>query len=56
METESETSSSPEPATLRPNTIGLPGVLFQSITTMAPLLQWRSALGPLFHMQVQLCH
>src|SRR5438552_13259087 len=29
-------SSSPGQTTLRPNAIGLPGVLFQSITTMAP--------------------
>src|ERR1700738_4384534 len=29
-------SSSSEPSTLRRNSIGLPGVLFQSITTMAP--------------------
>src|SRR5436305_1196206 len=29
-------SSSPGQSTLRPNAIGLPGVLFQSITTMAP--------------------
>src|SRR6266536_4987007 len=35
MATESQTSSS-EQATLRRNAIGLPGVLFQSITTMAP--------------------
>lgn len=31
----STTSSEPQ-ATLRPNSIGLPGVLFQSVTTMAP--------------------
>src|SRR5438445_13485435 len=36
MATESETPSSSEQATLRRNAIGLPGVLFQSITTMAP--------------------
>src|SRR6202045_2881319 len=29
-------SSSPGQSTLRPNAIGLPGVLFQSVTTMAP--------------------
>src|SRR6266516_4728648 len=45
METESETSSSPEPATLRPNTIGLPGVLFQSVTTMAPASAVAFSLG-----------
>ena len=36
MATESESSASPEQTTLRRNAIGLPGVLFQSITTMAP--------------------
>src|SRR2546423_13303685 len=36
MATESESSSSSERVTLRRNAIGLPGVLFQSITTMAP--------------------
>src|SRR5438876_4504623 len=36
MATESESSSSSEQVTLRRNAIGLPGVLFQSITTMAP--------------------
>src|SRR5437763_12783817 len=45
MESESETSSSPEPATLRPNTIGLPGVLFQSVTTMAPASAVAFSLG-----------
>src|SRR5437660_6531500 len=45
METESETSSSLEPATLRPNTIGLPGVLFQSVTTMAPASAVAFSLG-----------
>ena len=35
MSVESSPGSS-EQATLRPNAIGLPGVLFQSITTMAP--------------------
>jgi amino acid transporter len=45
METESETSSSPEQATLRPNTIGLPGVLFQSVTTMAPASAVAFSLG-----------
>ncbi len=45
METESETSSSPEQATLRPNAIGLPGVLFQSITTMAPASAVAFSLG-----------
>ncbi len=30
------TSPSEQPSTLRPNAIGLPGVLFQSVTTMAP--------------------
>ena len=45
MQTESETSSSPEPATLRPNTIGLPGVLFQSVTTMAPASAVAFSLG-----------
>ena len=45
METESETSSSPEPTTLRRNTIGLPGVLFQSVTTMAPASAVAFSLG-----------
>lgn len=42
---ETETSSSSEQATLRPNTIGLPGVLFQSITTMAPASAVAFSLG-----------
>src|SRR6266487_4269538 len=45
MATESESSSSPEQATLRPNAIGLPGVLFQSITTMAPASAVAFSLG-----------
>jgi amino acid transporter len=45
MATESETSSSPEQATLRRNAIGLPGVLFQSITTMAPASAVAFSLG-----------
>lgn len=40
------TSSSPGQATLRPNAIGLPGVLFQSITTMAPASAVAFTLGP----------
>jgi len=40
------TSSSPEQATLRANAIGLPGVLFQSITTMAPASAVAFTLGP----------
>src|SRR5215831_14347032 len=40
------TSSSPEQASLRPNAIGLPGVLFQSITTMAPASAVAFTLGP----------
>src|SRR5690242_11753458 len=39
------TSSSSGPSTLRPNTIGLPGVLFQSITTMAPASAVSFSLG-----------
>src|SRR5947209_13698935 len=39
------TSSSPGQSTLRPNTIGLPGVLFQSITTMAPASAVSFSLG-----------
>jgi len=39
-------SSSPEQATLRRNAIGLPGVLFQSITTMAPASAVAFTLGP----------
>src|SRR2546430_9399325 len=45
MATESETPSSSEQAPLRPNTIGLPGVLFQSITTMAPASAVAFSLG-----------
>src|SRR5437667_4895033 len=45
MATESEIPSSSEQATLRPNTIGLPGVLFQSITTMAPASAVAFSLG-----------
>ena len=45
MATESETPSSSEQATLRPNSIGLPGVLFQSITTMAPASAVAFSLG-----------
>lgn len=45
METKSASSSSSEQATLRPNTIGLPGVLFQSITTMAPASAVAFSLG-----------
>ncbi len=44
MATESQTSSS-EQATLRRNAIGLPGVLFQSITTMAPASAVAFSLG-----------
>jgi len=40
------TSSSSEQATLRANAIGLPGVLFQSITTMAPASAVAFTLGP----------
>ncbi len=42
---ETESSSSSQQATLRPNTIGLPGVLFQSITTMAPASAVAFSLG-----------
>src|SRR6266581_2608339 len=45
MATESESPPSPEQATLRPNAIGLPGVLFQSITTMAPASAVAFSLG-----------
>ncbi|HLZ57801.1 MAG TPA: APC family permease [Ktedonosporobacter sp.] len=37
-----------EPGQLRPNTIGLPGVLFQSITTMAPASAVAFTLSPAF--------
>ncbi|GCE05038.1 APC family permease [Dictyobacter aurantiacus] len=40
-----ETSSPPEQGQLRANTIGLPGVLFQSITTMAPASAVAFSLG-----------
>src|SRR5579859_7679650 len=40
------TPGSPEQTTLRPNAIGLPGVLFQSITTMAPASAVAFTLGP----------
>ena len=40
-----ESSTTPEPATLRANAIGLPGVLFQSITTMAPASAVAFSLG-----------
>ncbi|GCE19003.1 APC family permease [Dictyobacter kobayashii] len=40
-----ETSSPPEQGQLRANTIGLPGVLFQSITTMAPASAVSFSLG-----------
>jgi len=36
MATDSATSSEKQHTTLRPNSVGLPGVLFQSVTTMAP--------------------
>lgn len=39
------TSSSENQASLRPNSIGLPGVLFQSITTMAPASAVAFSLG-----------
>jgi amino acid transporter len=45
MATESESSSSSERVTLRRNAIGLPGVLFQSITTMAPASAVAFSLG-----------
>jgi len=45
MATEPGTSSPPEQATLRRNAIGLPGVLFQSITTMAPASAVAFSLG-----------
>lgn len=38
-------SSSPDQSALRPNAIGLPGVLFQSITTMAPASAVSFSLG-----------
>src|SRR5450759_2280327 len=41
-----EPSTQPEQTTLRPNAIGLPGVLFQSITTMAPASAVAFTLGP----------
>src|SRR5207237_8577503 len=40
-----ESSTTPEPPKLHPNTIGLPGVLFQSITTMAPASAVAFSLG-----------
>jgi amino acid transporter len=45
MATESESSPSSEQVTLRRNAIGLPGVLFQSITTMAPASAVAFSLG-----------
>lgn len=45
MATKPELSSVPEQATLRRNAIGLPGVLFQSITTMAPASAVAFSLG-----------
>src|SRR5260370_4606643 len=45
MATESEASASPEQTTLRRTAIGLPGVLFQSITTMAPASAVAFSLG-----------
>ena len=43
--TTQSTSSPSEPTTLRRNAIGLPGVLFQSITTMAPASAVAFSLG-----------
>ena len=40
-----EPSTQPEQTTLRANAIGLPGVLFQSITTMAPASAVAFSLG-----------
>ena len=40
-----ESSTTPEPTKLRANAIGLPGVLFQSITTMAPASAVAFSLG-----------
>src|SRR5260370_6079833 len=45
METETRSSPSSGQATLRSNAIGLPGVLFQSITTMAPASAVAFSLG-----------
>src|SRR5437588_5518850 len=45
MTVESSSSSPPDRSTLRPNAIGLPGVLFQSITTMAPASAVAFSLG-----------
>src|SRR3989441_635545 len=45
METETRSSASSGEATLRSNAIGLPGVLFQSITTMAPASAVAFSLG-----------
>lgn len=45
MSVESSPGSSDQ-TTLRPNAIGLPGVLFQSITTMAPASAVAFTLGP----------
>src|SRR6059058_4529910 len=44
MSVESTSTPSTQP-TLRPNAIGLPGVLFQSITTMAPASAVAFSLG-----------
>jgi amino acid transporter len=46
MSTESTTSPSEQATALRQNAIGLPGVLFQSITTMAPASAVAFTLGP----------
>src|SRR5438105_6544047 len=45
MTVESSSSSPPDRSTLRRNAIGLPGVLFQSITTMAPASAVAFSLG-----------
>src|SRR6266705_6849031 len=45
MSVESSPSSPPDQSTLRRNAIGLPGVLFQSITTMAPASAVSFSLG-----------
>jgi len=55
MATESESSSSSERVTLRRNAIGLPGVLFQLITTMAPASAVAFSLGLPSYLRVEPC-
>ncbi len=55
MSIEEVTPPAEQLTTLRSNAIGLPGVLFQSVTTMAPAGAVAFSLGPPFPLQAAHC-